>query len=181
MRFSRACEIVAKPLPTFGLGCPRARTKTFVKVAAWPLRLSRTREDLSETLLYCGIASQAGEGRAGFERLPMRKHPYSCHVSRAWRPMRKRCRELRFHGHFLRPENFWLQKGASLRNAARTLTPPNTERQPWCATQRTRTQKLFLELEIRCSIRLSYGRKCDGNMSPSLAENPARIREVLTD
>src|ERR1700719_1611343 len=49
----------------------------------------------------------------------------------------------------------------------RTPNDRNTERLRWYATLRKHPQKVFLELEIRCSIRLSYGRSCAEKLPPA--------------
>src|SRR5262249_15569731 len=63
-----------------------------------------------------------------------------------------------FHGHFLRSDKFLLQNSAIPRNAARTLNDTNTYRPQRCATLRKSAQLVRPELQIRCSIWLSYGR-----------------------
>jgi hypothetical protein len=66
-----------------------------------------------------------------------------------------------------------LQNRAILRNVLQTTFVRLTYDSQCCATQRKRAQFVSLELEIRCSIRLSYGRRQRGNMSPVNWKNPA--------
>ncbi|CAN5787076.1 hypothetical protein BH20VER1_BH20VER1_24430 [soil metagenome] len=53
-----------------------------------------------------------------------------------------------------------MQHRATLRTQTPSSVPRETCNQRDCATQRKTAKNVCLELEIRCSIRLSYGRRC---------------------
>jgi hypothetical protein len=75
---------------------------------------------------------------------------------------------LNFSRSFLRSGKILLQNRAILRNVLQTTFVRLTYDSQCCATQRKRAQFVSFELEIRCSIQLSYGRRTT-NVIPRFA------------
>ena len=80
------------------------------------------------------------------------------YISYRQKPCEER-RPLNFSRCFLRSNKILLQQCAILRNAPQIRVVGLTYDSQCCATQRKRAQFVSLELEIRCSIWLSYERR----------------------